>query len=150
VVKTPKGAALHRRGRAGAARPGLSRCRRLILEHRSLSKLRSTYTDKLPERIDPDTGRVHTSYHQAVASTGRLSSSDPNLQNIPIRTEEGRRIRQAFVAPEGRLLVAATTPRSSCASWRTCPATPACSRPSPRADIHRATAAEVFGVPLEE
>ena len=74
---------------------------RIILEYRGLAKLTSTYTDKLPERIDAKTGRVHTSYHQAVAATGRLSSSDPNLQNIPIRTAEGRRIRQAFIAPHG-------------------------------------------------
>jgi DNA polymerase-1 len=80
---------------------------RVILEYRSVSKLKSTYTDKLPEQIAADTGRVHTSYHQAVAATGRLSSTDPNLQNIPIRTPEGRRIRQAFVAPEGCVLLAA-------------------------------------------
>ena len=80
---------------------------KLILEYRSLAKLKSTYTDKLPEQINPRTGRVHTSYHQCVASTGRLASSDPNLQNIPIRTQEGRRIRQAFTAPQGRCLVAA-------------------------------------------
>ena len=70
---------------------------KLILDYRSMSKLKSTYTDRLPEQVCPRTGRVHTSYHQAVAATGRLSSSDPNLQNIPIRTEEGRRIRQAFI-----------------------------------------------------
>ena len=80
---------------------------RLILDHRSLSKLKSTYTDKLPQQINKTTGRVHTSYHQAVAATGRLSSSDPNLQNIPVRTEEGRRIRQAFIAAPGYQLVAA-------------------------------------------
>ena len=80
---------------------------KLLLEYRSLSKLKSTYTDKLPEMINPRTGRVHTSYHQAVTATGRLSSSDPNLQNIPIRTEEGRRIRQAFIAPAGYRIVAA-------------------------------------------
>ncbi len=80
---------------------------RLILDYRSLSKLKSTYTDKLPLQIDATTGRVHTSYHQAVAATGRLSSSDPNLQNIPIRTEQGRRIRQAFIAPENYVLLAA-------------------------------------------
>ena len=79
----------------------------LILAHRSLAKLKSTYTDKLPKLVNPETGRVHTSYHQAVAATGRLSSSDPNLQNIPIRTEQGRRIREAFVAPEGHVLLAA-------------------------------------------
>lgn len=78
----------------------------LILEYRSLSKLKSTYTDRLPEQINPRTGRVHTSYHQAVAATGRLSSSDPNLQNIPIRTPLGRRIRQAFIAPPGQLIMA--------------------------------------------
>ena len=80
---------------------------RVILEYRSVSKLKSTYTDKLPEQIAADTGRVHTSYHQAVAATGRLSSTDPNLQNIPIRTAEGRRIRQAFIAPPGSVLLAA-------------------------------------------
>ncbi len=80
---------------------------KVLLEYRSLSKLKSTYTDKLPEMINPETGRVHTSYHQAVTATGRLSSSDPNLQNIPIRTEEGRRIRQAFIAPKGYRIVAA-------------------------------------------
>jgi len=79
----------------------------LILEHRSLSKLKSTYTDKLPEQINPDTGRVHTSYHQAVAATGRLSSQGPNLQNIPIRTELGRRIRKAFIASPGHVILAA-------------------------------------------
>ena len=76
---------------------------RVILEYRGLAKLRSTYTDKLPEMVNPDTGRVHTSYHQAGAATGRLSSNDPNLQNIPIRTEDGRRIRTAFIAPDGRV-----------------------------------------------
>ena len=80
---------------------------RLLLEHRSMSKLKSTYTDKLPKQIHPKTGRVHTSYHQAVTATGRLSSSNPNLQNIPIRNKEGRRIRQAFIAPEGKIIVAA-------------------------------------------
>jgi DNA polymerase-1 len=80
---------------------------RLILDYRALTKLKSTYTDKLPIDIDPRTKRIHTSYHQAVAATGRLSSSDPNLQNIPIRTAEGRRIRQAFVAPPGFKLLAA-------------------------------------------
>jgi len=80
---------------------------RLILEHRSLGKLKSTYTDKLPTMINSRTGRVHTSYHQAVTATGRLSSSDPNLQNIPIRTKEGRRIREAFIAEPGKVIVAA-------------------------------------------
>jgi len=123
---------------------------RLILEHRSLSKLKSTYTDKLPEQINEKTGRVHTSYHQAVAATGRLSSQDPNLQNIPIRTPEGRRIRQAFIAPPGCVLLAADYSQielrimahlseddgllSAFASDK---------------DIHQATAAEVLGVPID-
>jgi DNA polymerase I len=124
---------------------------RLILEHRSLSKLKSTYTDKLPERIDPDTGRVHTSYHQAVASTGRLSSSDPNLQNIPIRTEEGRRIRQAFVAPPGRLLVAADYSQIELRIMAHLSGDEGLLQAFAEGkDIHRATAAEVFGVPLEQ
>ncbi|BBP73979.1 DNA polymerase I [Pseudomonas sp. Ost2] len=80
---------------------------KVLMQYRSMSKLKSTYTDRLPEQINPRTGRIHTSYHQAVAATGRLSSSDPNLQNIPVRTAEGRRIRQAFVAPEGYKLLAA-------------------------------------------
>ena len=80
---------------------------KVLVEHRGLSKLKSTYTDKLPQMVNPQTGRVHTSYHQAVTATGRLSSSDPNLQNIPIRNEEGRRIRQAFIAREGFTVVAA-------------------------------------------
>ena len=119
---------------------------RVILEHRQLAKLKSTYTDRLPERVNPRTGRVHTSYHQAVAATGRLSSSDPNLQNIPVRTEEGRRIRRAFVAPPGWKLLAADYSQielrimahlsgdegllAAFAEGR---------------DIHAATAAEVFG-----
>jgi DNA polymerase-1 len=123
---------------------------RLILEHRGLSKLKSTYTDKLPEQINEKTGRVHTSYHQAVAATGRLSSQDPNLQNIPIRTPEGRRIRQAFIALPGHVLLAADYSQielrimahlsgdqgllDAFASDR---------------DIHQATAAEVLGVPLD-
>ncbi|WP_018954685.1 DNA polymerase I [Thioalkalivibrio sulfidiphilus] len=124
---------------------------RLILEHRSLSKLKSTYTDKLPERIDPGTGRVHTSYHQAVASTGRLSSSDPNLQNIPIRTEEGRRIRQAFVAPEGRRLVAADYSQIELRIMAHLSGDAGLLRAFAEGqDIHRATAAEVFGVGLEQ
>jgi DNA polymerase-1 len=124
---------------------------KIILEHRNLSKLKSTYADKLPEQINPKTGRVHTSYHQAVAATGRLSSQDPNLQNIPIRTPEGRRIRQAFIAPPGHVLLAADYSQielrimahlsedagllGAFASDR---------------DVHQATAAEVFGVPLAD
>lgn len=124
---------------------------RVIMEHRGLAKLKSTYTDQLPLQINKETGRIHTSYHQAVAATGRLSSSDPNLQNIPIRTEEGRRIRKAFVAPEGSSLIAADYSQielrimahlskdkgllSAFASGK---------------DIHRATAAEVFGIDLDD
>jgi DNA polymerase I len=123
---------------------------RLILEYRALTKLKSTYTDKLPIDIDPRTKRIHTSYHQAVAATGRLSSSDPNLQNIPIRTAEGRRIRAAFIAPPGFKLLAAdysqielrimahlSEDEGLLAAF------------AGDQDVHRATAAEVFGVPLE-
>ena len=124
---------------------------RLILDYRSLSKLKSTYTDKLPQRIDPDSGRVHTSYHQAVASTGRLSSSDPNLQNIPVRTAEGRRIRQAFVAPEGHRILAADYSQIELRIMAHLSGDEGLLRAfAAGEDIHRATAAEVFGVPLEE
>jgi DNA polymerase-1 len=124
---------------------------RLILDYRSLSKLKSTYTDKLPGQINADTGRVHTSYHQAVAATGRLSSSDPNLQNIPIRTEEGRRIRQAFIPPENCVLLAAdysqielrimahlSQDRGLLEAF------------SQNEDVHRKTAAEVFATTVDE
>jgi len=120
---------------------------KLILEYRGLSKLKSTYTDKLPLEISPVTGRIHTSYHQAVAATGRLSSSDPNLQNIPIRTAEGRRIRRAFIAPPGRVLIAADYSQIELRimahlsqdsrlleAFRT------------GRDVHRATAAEILGI----
>jgi len=118
---------------------------RLILEYRGLAKLRSTYTEKLPGQVDAKTGRVHTSYHQAVAVTGRLSSSDPNLQNIPIRTAEGRRIRQAFIAPEGRRIVAADYSQIELRIMAHLSQDPALLRAfSSGADIHRATAAEVF------
>jgi DNA polymerase-1 len=123
----------------------------LILEYRSLSKLKSTYTDALPQQINPKTGRVHTSYQQAVTATGRLSSSNPNLQNIPIRTAEGRRIRQAFIAPQGYHLLAAdysqielrimahlSQDEKLLAAFAT------------GADIHKATAAEVFEVSIDE
>jgi DNA polymerase-1 len=123
----------------------------LILEHRSFSKLRSTYTDKLPELVDPTTGRVHTSYHQAAVATGRLSSSDPNLQNIPIRTAEGRRIREAFVPKAGAILLSAdysqielrimahlSGDESLLAAF------------SEGRDIHLATAAEVFDLKLDQ
>ena len=124
---------------------------RVILEYRGLAKLRSTYTDKLPEMVNPDTGRVHTSYHQAGAATGRLSSSDPNLQNIPIRSEEGRRIRTAFVAPPGRKLVACDYSQIELRIMAHLSEDPALLRAfAEGADIHRATAAEVFGKPIGE
>ncbi len=118
---------------------------RLILEHRSLSKLKSTYTDKLPQQVNPGTGRVHTSYHQAVAATGRLSSSDPNLQNIPIRTEEGRRIRQAFIAEPGCRVVAADYSQIELRIMAHLSGDAGLVEAFARGeDIHRATAAEVF------
>ncbi|MFL6647157.1 MAG: DNA polymerase I [Sulfurifustaceae bacterium] len=121
---------------------------RLLLEHRSLAKLKSTYTDKLPEMINPRTGRVHTCYHQAVAATGRLSSADPNLQNIPIRTVEGRRIRQAFVAEPGYRIVSADYSQIELRIMAHLSGDPGLIRAfAEDADIHRATAAEVFGVP---
>jgi DNA polymerase-1 len=124
---------------------------RIILEYRGLAKLRSTYTDKLPEMIDPDTGRVHTSYHQAGAATGRLSSTDPNLQNIPIRTEDGRRIRKAFIAPPGRKLVACDYSQIELRIMAHLSEDAGLLRAfAAGADIHRATAAEVFGKPLDE
>jgi len=123
---------------------------RLILEHRGMAKLRSTYTDKLPLMVNPRTGRVHTSYHMAGAATGRLSSSDPNLQNIPVRTEDGRKIRQAFIAPPGRKILSfdysqielrimahLSDDAGLLAAFGS------------GQDVHRATAAEVFGVPLD-
>ncbi len=123
---------------------------RLILEHRSLSKLKSTYTDKLPQQVCERTGRVHTSYHQAVAATGRLSSSDPNLQNIPVRTDEGRRIRQAFVAPPGKLLLAADYSQIELRIMAHLSADSGLLQAfSAGEDVHRATAAEVFGVAPE-
>ena len=123
---------------------------RVILEYRGLAKLRSTYTDKLPEMVNPDTGRVHTSYHQAGAATGRLSSNDPNLQNIPIRTEDGRRIRRAFVAPEGRVLLACDYSQIELRIMAHLSEDPALLRAFEHGDdIHRATAAEVFGKPLD-
>lgn len=117
----------------------------LILEHRALSKLKSTYTDRLPGQINDESGRVHTSYHQAVASTGRLSSSDPNLQNIPIRTAEGRRIRQAFIAPTGYTLLAADYSQIELRIMAHLSADKALVEAfSKNEDIHRATAAEIF------
>jgi DNA polymerase I len=123
---------------------------KLILEHRGLSKLKSTYTDKLPEQINARTGRVHTSYHQAVAATGRLSSQDPNLQNIPIRTAEGRRIRQAFIAPEGHVLLAADYSQIELRIMAHLSGDEGLLRAFANdLDIHQATAAEVFGATLE-
>jgi len=124
---------------------------RLILEHRSLAKLKSTYTDKLPGQVDRTTGRVHTSYHQAVAATGRLSSSDPNLQNIPIRTAEGRRIRQAFIAPAGHSLIAADYSQIELRIMAHLSGDPSLLKAfAEDRDIHQATAAEVFGVSLDQ
>ncbi|MCG8324687.1 MAG: DNA polymerase I, partial [Thiotrichales bacterium] len=123
----------------------------LILEYRSLSKLKSTYTDKLPQQINPATGRVHTSYHQAVAATGRLSSSDPNLQNIPIRTAEGRRIREAFVAPAGQVLLAADYSQIELRIMAHLSGDAGLLQAFARGeDIHRATAAEVFETSLDK
>ncbi|MDI1293400.1 MAG: DNA polymerase I [Methylobacter sp.] len=124
---------------------------KLILEYRSLSKLKSTYTDKLPQQLDEQTGRIHTSYHQAVTATGRLSSSDPNLQNIPIRSEEGRKIRQAFIAPEGRKIVAADYSQIELRIMAHLSADSGLVKAfSEGQDVHRATAAEVFGVAPEQ
>ena len=123
---------------------------RLVLEHRALAKLKSTYCDRLPLEINARTGRIHTSYQQTVAATGRLSSSNPNLQNIPIRTPEGRRIRQAFVAPPGFALLAADYSQIELRIMAHLSGDPALLAAfAADADIHRATAAEVFGVPLE-
>ncbi len=150
VAKTPKGApstseaVLEQLAADGHELPGI------ILEHRGLTKLRSTYTDKLPALIHQDTGRVHTSYHQAVAATGRLSSSDPNLQNIPIRSEDGRRIRRAFVPEPGNRMLAADYSQIELrimahlsGDERLLAAFEA------GQDIHRATAAEIHGLPPE-
>ena len=144
LAKTPKGA-------PSTAEPVLQELAldyplpRLILEHRSLSKLKSTYTDKLPGQVHPATGRVHTSYHQAVAATGRLSSSDPNLQNIPIRSEEGRRIRQAFIAEPDYELLAADYSQIELRIMAHLSGDEGLVQAFARGeDIHRATAADVF------
>ena len=144
LAKTPKGA-------PSTAEPVLQELAldyplpRLILEHRSLSKLKSTYTDKLPGQLNPQTGRVHTSYHQAVAATGRLSSSDPNLQNIPIRSAEGRRIRQAFIAEPGYVMLAADYSQIELRIMAHLSGDEGLVQAFARGeDIHRATAAEVF------
>ncbi|MFW2372540.1 MAG: DNA polymerase I [Gammaproteobacteria bacterium] len=124
---------------------------RLILQHRGMSKLKSTYTDKLPLQVNADTGRVHTSYQQAVAATGRLSSTDPNLQNIPIRSEEGRRIRQAFVAAEGYQMLAADYSQIELRIMAHLSGDDSLLKAFAEGrDIHKATAAEVFGTDLEE
>lgn len=123
----------------------------LILKHRSMSKLKSTYTDKLPLQISRKTGRVHTSYHQAVAATGRLSSSNPNLQNIPVRSAEGRKIRQAFIAPEGYKIVAADYSQIELRIMAHLSGDKGLLDAfSKGEDIHKATAAEVFDVNLEQ
>ena len=123
---------------------------KVILEYRGLAKLKSTYTDKLPLMISPKTGRVHTSYHQAVTATGRLSSTDPNLQNIPVRNEEGRRIRQAFIAPEDYLIVSADYSQIELRIMAHLSRDKGLLTAFAEGkDIHRATAAEVFGLPLE-
>ncbi|MDU1286633.1 DNA polymerase I [Serratia sp. SM29] len=124
---------------------------KVILEYRGLAKLKTTYTDKLPLMINPASGRVHTSYHQAVTATGRLSSSDPNLQNIPVRNEEGRRIRQAFIAPEGYRIVAADYSQIELRIMAHLSQDEGLLKAFAEGkDIHRATASEVFGVPLDK
>ena len=124
---------------------------KLITEHRGLSKLKSTYTDKLPLSVNSATGRVHTSYHQAVAATGRLSSTEPNLQNIPIRSEEGRRIRQAFIAEVGKTILAIDYSQIELRIMAHLSRDPALLNAFAQGkDIHRATAAEVFGVELDQ
>ena len=124
---------------------------KVLMEYRGLSKLKSTYTDKLPQMINPQTGRIHTSYHQAVTATGRLSSSDPNLQNIPIRTAEGRRIRQAFVAPQGYRIVAADYSQIELRIMAHLSNDPGLLDAfNKNLDVHRATAAEVFDTTIEQ
>ena len=151
IKKTPK-------GQPSTAEPVLSELAeqgyelpKLILAYRSLAKLKSTYTDALPKQVNPKTGRVHTHYQQAVASTGRLSSTDPNLQNIPVRTEEGRRIRQAFIAPAQHCLIAADYSQIELRIMAHLSGDEGLiSAFQHGKDIHKATAAEIFGVPLEE
>jgi DNA polymerase-1 len=124
---------------------------KLLLQYRSLSKLKSTYTDKLPLEINPATGRIHTSYHQAVAATGRLSSSDPNLQNIPIRSSEGRQIRQAFIVPKGQVMVAADYSQIELRIMAHLSGDEGLLNAfAAGQDVHKATAAEVFGVTVEQ
>jgi DNA polymerase-1 len=124
---------------------------KLILEHRAISKLKSTYTDKLPKSVSSVTGRVHTTYSQTTAVTGRLASNDPNLQNIPIRTPAGRRIREAFIAPPGRKIVSADYSQIELRIMAHLSGDPSLRRAFVQGDdVHRATAAEVFGVPLDK
>ncbi|MGQ0286353.1 DNA polymerase I [Pasteurellaceae bacterium 22721_9_1] len=151
IAKTPKGApstneeVLEELAQQGHEVP------KLLMEHRGLAKLKSTYTDKLPQMCNAKTGRVHTSYHQAVTTTGRLSSSDPNLQNIPIRNEEGRRIRQAFVAREGYSIIAADYSQIELRIMAHLSNDAGLTQAfNEGKDIHRATAAEIFGIPLED
>lgn len=123
----------------------------VLMHYRSLSKLKSTYTDRLPEQVNRATGRVHTSYHQAVTATGRLSSSDPNLQNIPIRSEEGRRIREAFVAPQGFTILAADYSQIELRIMAHLSQDPGLLKAfAAGEDIHRHTASEIFGVTLDK
>ncbi len=150
IKKTPK-------GQPSTAEPVLQELAldyplpKVILEYRGLSKLKSTYTDKLPLQINPATGRIHTSYHQAVTATGRLSSSDPNLQNIPVRTQEGRRVRQAFIAPKGYKLVAADYSQIELRIMAHLSQDAGLLNAfSQGLDVHKATAAEVFGVETEK
>ncbi len=150
LSKTPKGA-------PSTAEPALQELAidyplpKVILEYRSLSKLKSTYTDSLPKQIDPNTGRVHTSYNQAVTATGRLSSTDPNLQNIPIRSEEGRRIRQAFVAAPGHKIIASDYSQVELRIMAHLTQDEGLLKAFAEGlDIHKATAAEVFGVSVDK
>ncbi|WP_339841901.1 DNA polymerase I, partial [uncultured Alcanivorax sp.] len=150
IKKTPKGA-------PSTAEPVLQELAleyplpQVIMDYRGVAKLKNTYTDKLPELINQRTGRVHTSYHQAVAATGRLSSSDPNLQNIPVRSEEGRKIRQAFLAPKGRKIVACDYSQIELRIMAHLSGDKGLTDAFEKGlDIHRATAAEVWGKSLEE
>jgi DNA polymerase-1 len=133
------------------SQPRAARLAAKVLDWRQISKLKSTYTDALQEAINPETGRVHTSYSIAGANTGRLASTDPNLQNIPIRTEEGRRIREAFVAPEGKLLVSLDYSQIELRILAHIAAIPALQRAfEDGIDIHAMTASEMFNVPLDQ
>ncbi|MEJ7747029.1 MAG: DNA polymerase I [Luteimonas sp.] len=150
MVKTPSGQPSTNE-EALAALADLHELPRVVLDYRGLAKLRSTYTDKLSEMVNPHTGRVHTSYHQAGAATGRLASSDPNLQNIPIRTDDGRRIRTAFVAPPGRRIIACDYSQIELRIMAHLSEDSGLLRAfESGVDVHRATAAEVLGKPLDQ